>query len=71
MNLKEIIIIIICKDSSYKGVWYCATISVCESYISSSRQCIITKGCAKTAECVTGTNTTSLTTFNNYYIQEV
>lgn len=39
------------QDSSYTGTWYCADVEVCESFISGSRDCITTKGCAKEAQC--------------------
>lgn len=39
------------KDPSYTGVWYCAKIEVCESFISSYRSCMITRGCATEQEC--------------------
>jgi hypothetical protein len=38
-------------DSTYTGTWYCAEIEVCESFMSGSRECITTKGCAKEAQC--------------------
>jgi len=40
------------QDPTYTGQWFCAKISVCEQYMSSSRHCIITRGCAKEAQCM-------------------
>ena len=40
------------QDPTYQGQWYCATIHVCESYISPNRQCMQTKGCAKEEQCL-------------------
>jgi hypothetical protein len=42
------------QEPDYKGEWYCASISVCEQYISTKRNCITTRGCAKAAQCVNG-----------------
>eukprot|EP01036_Dinobryon_divergens_P026401 gene26401-35044_t len=39
------------SQSSYNGQWYCATIEVCEQYISSARQCMVTRGCATAQQC--------------------
>jgi len=39
------------EDPSYAGTWYCAEVEVCEQYISGSRNCMTTKGCAKEAQC--------------------
>ena len=39
------------QDPTYTGEWYCANVKVCESYMSSKRQCMTTRGCAKEAEC--------------------
>ncbi len=46
------------KDSSYNDIWYCSTVRVCESYISSARECIETRGCAKKEECINPTTDT-------------
>lgn len=39
------------KDPSYTGEWYCAKMTVCESFKSSARKCIETRGCATAEEC--------------------
>ena len=39
------------EDSSYTGTWYCSEVEVCEAYISGSRDCMVTKGCAKEEQC--------------------
>lgn len=39
------------QDPTYKGQWYCAKIMVCEQYISKSRNCMTTRGCAKAEQC--------------------
>lgn len=54
------------QDSEYTGTWYCATISVCEQYISSSRNCMTTRGCAKADQCDDGGNIYSGTALSNY-----
>jgi hypothetical protein len=41
------------QDPTYTGDWYCSSISVCESFISGSRNCMQTRGCAKEAQCYT------------------
>ena len=38
-------------DPAYQGNWYCAKVTICEQYISSSRNCITTRGCAKDNQC--------------------
>lgn len=40
------------KDSSYTGDWYCSTMTICESYIDSDRDCVTTRGCAQESQCV-------------------
>lgn len=45
------------QDPTYTGQWYCATIEVCEQYISENRQCMTTKGCAKADQCTVPTST--------------
>jgi hypothetical protein len=44
------------KDSSYTGQWYCAKLEVYEAFQSSSREPIITRGCATESECFSSTN---------------
>ena len=39
------------EDSSYTGRWYCSEVEVCEAYISGTRDCMVTKGCAKEEQC--------------------
>lgn len=39
------------EDTSYTGTWYCSEVEVCEQFISGSRDCVITKGCAKEEQC--------------------
>ena len=47
------------QDTSYSGTWYCADVEVCESFISGTRSCISTKGCAKEEQCYdTGSSST-------------
>ena len=40
------------KDPKYNGTWYCSKVEVCEAYIPSVRQCIVSRGCAKEEQCV-------------------
>jgi hypothetical protein len=44
------------KDSSYTGQWYCAKLEVYEAFQSSSREPIVTRGCATESECFSSTN---------------
>lgn len=39
------------QDTSYTGNWFCSQIQVCEAGISTSRECIKSKGCAKQEQC--------------------
>ena len=39
------------QDPTYQGQRYCAKITVCEQYISKSRSCMTTRGCAKADQC--------------------
>ena len=41
------------QNPGYKGTWYCSKTEVCESFMSSSRECMSTKGCAREDECYT------------------
>lgn len=45
----------VCEEMNpgYTGTWYCAKTDVCESFMSSSRECMSTKGCAREDECYT------------------
>lgn len=53
INITTISVITDCtlQDTSYTGNWFCSQISVCEAYISDSRECIKSKGCAKEEQC--------------------
>lgn len=55
------------QDTSYTGDWYCATMEMCESYISSSRTCITTKGCAKAEQCCSDGDTSCTSSTNTFY----
>lgn len=45
------------QDTSYTGNWFCSQIQVCEAGISTSRECIKSKSCAKEEQCsCTGDN---------------
>jgi len=39
------------QNPSYTGEWYCAKIELCEAFISESRQCVVTRGCATQSQC--------------------
>mmetsp|Transcript_19543 Transcript_19543/g.39460 ORF Transcript_19543/g.39460 Transcript_19543/m.39460 type:complete len:163 (-) Transcript_19543:32-520(-) len=45
------------KDPAYSGEWYCATVEICESFISKERQCVETRGCATKEECSSSSST--------------
>jgi hypothetical protein len=55
------------QDGNYNGTWYCAKVEVCESYMSSARECIVSRGCAKEEQC-TYDNAGTLKTMNNYKV---
>ena len=62
---QEDIIDCVSQDREYKGEWYCAKMVVCEKFKTPSRDCIVTKGCAKKTECqdqITGS------TFKGIYV---
>jgi hypothetical protein len=55
------------QDPSYTGDWYCATMEMCESYISSSRTCIRTKGCAKAEQCCSDGSSSCSSSSGTFY----
>lgn len=46
------------KDKSYNGTWYCAKMEICESFMNKNRECITTRGCATSEECVDSSSAT-------------
>ena len=57
------------EDSSYTGTWYCSEVEVCEAYISGSRDCVVTKGCAKEEQCFDTGNAATGTMYTGSPIQ--
>ena len=59
------------EDSSYTGTWYCSEVEVCEAYISGSRDCMVTKGCAKEEQCYDTGNAATGTMYTGSLLKTV